>query len=114
MKNISATLLLSFLVCFTITTFVICSSDADALKNKLMSDYIIHQMRYQRSAGSGSIPIHNSGYQNFENMGTAEPSIEAFKRAESSVKEFIKKSLADSKSLRFHQCYFNPISCFRR
>ena len=45
---------------------------------------------------------------------TAEPSIEAFKRAESSVKEFIKKSLADSKSLRFHQCYFNPISCFRR
>ena len=79
-----------------------------------ISDYIIHQMRYQRSTGLDPIPIRNSGYQNFENMATAEPSIEAFKRAESSVKEFIKKSLADSKSLRFHQCYFNPISCFRR
>ena len=27
-------------------------------------------------------------------------------------RDFIKKSLTDNKKLRFHQCYFNPISCF--
>ena len=27
-------------------------------------------------------------------------------------RDFIKKSLTDNKQLRFHQCYFNPISCF--
>ena len=27
-------------------------------------------------------------------------------------RHFIKKSLTDNKQLRFHQCYFNPISCF--
>ena len=33
---------------------------------------------------------------------------------EANVKYFIKKSVADNKQIRFHQCYFNPISCFRK
>jgi hypothetical protein len=33
---------------------------------------------------------------------------------DSNVKYFIKKSMTDNKQIRFHQCYFNPISCFRK
>merc|ERR1712018_743926 len=29
-------------------------------------------------------------------------------------RDFIKKSLTDTRQLRFHQCYFNPISCFKK
>ena len=28
-------------------------------------------------------------------------------------RDYIKKSFTDNKQIRFHQCYFNPISCFR-
>ena len=42
------------------------------------------------------------------------PSGEAFKRGQfKDPQDFIKKSISDSQQIRFHQCYFNPISCFR-
>ena len=100
-----------------------------------MSNYIGHRYPFQRPLSSwrslGLIPSQNTGYRNFDNMTTrkssttAEPSIEEFikkvetsveesiKKAEPSVEEFIKQSIAYKKSLRFQQCYFNPISCFR-
>merc|ERR1711860_153150 len=37
--------------------------------------------------------------------------LSAYKRS-ASTRDFIKKSLKDGRNLRFHQCYFNPISCF--
>ena len=40
---------------------------------------------------------------------------EVFKRKfVNDPRDFIKKSINDNKAIRFHQCYFNPISCFRR
>ena len=36
------------------------------------------------------------------------------RRPQLSTKKFIRKTLADNKTLRFQQCFFNPISCFRR
>ena len=72
---------------------------------------------YSLSTGFRSTPAAHSDlssriYPSYDYMDN-DFSAEAFKR-NYNAKEFIKKSLADQKSLRFHQCYFNPISCFRR
>ena len=81
-----------------------------------MSNYIGHVDPFQRPLSSwslGLIPARNAGYRNFNYMTTEKSSITDLKKAEPSVEEFIKQSIAYKKSLRFQQCYFNPISCFR-
>ena len=74
-------------------------------------------LEWYLSTGFRSTPAAHSDlssriYPSYDYMDN-DFSAEAFKR-NYNAKEFIKKSLADQKSLRFHQCYFNPISCFRR
>ena len=67
-----------------------------------------------RFSGPNAYP----GQLYYEMMGV--PSLEdsyageAFKRDHfNNPRDFIKKSISDNKQIRFHQCYFNPISCFR-
>ena len=82
-----------------------------------LSDMMSHQLHRRAATGFRSTPAAHSDlssriYPSYDYMDN-DFSAEAFKR-NYNAKEFIKKSLADQKSLRFHQCYFNPISCFRR
>ena len=82
-----------------------------------ISDFIGRQKSFQQPLtflSLGSIPARSRGYPNFDYISTSKSSLIDSKKSESSVEEFIKKSFAYRKSLRFQQCYFNPISCFRR
>ena len=81
------------------------------------SQRVLRKNKISLSKGFRSTPAAHSDlssriYPSYDYMDN-DFSAEAFKR-NYNAKEFIKKSLADQKSLRFHQCYFNPISCFRR
>ena len=68
-----------------------------------------------------ALMFHRSWYQPYTPKGPilnkklADPNqtINDLRRAESTTHS-VRKTLADNRSLQFHQCYFNPISCFRR
>jgi len=117
MKNITVTLAVSILICLSsIFNFAHGVSETEDFRDSLLSDMMAHQL-HRRSTGFRSTPAAHSDlssriYPSYDYMDN-DFSAEAFKR-NYNAKEFIKKSLADQKSLRFHQCYFNPISCFRR
>jgi len=111
MKNTTVTLLLSTLAFLGFVNYVNSTPESDAFRTSLFSD-MHHVNRRSPSFRDQREPIY-PGQLSYEYMDN-EPFKEALKRSiHLDAREFIKKSLADSKSLRFHQCYFNPISCFR-
>jgi len=121
MKNIAVTLLASTLICIGVFSFAYGSQETEAFRDSLvrrLADVMAHQMQRRSTSGFRSAPAAHSDlssriYPNYDYLDNdLFNHVEAFKR-NYNAKEFIKKSLADQKSLRFHQCYFNPISCFR-